>query len=84
MRLVRLSLQLVHSSNSTLRIHTQYGIPFSRKRSGISSFLSTSLRININIGDFRLIYLNFLSKSLERIHFLFNLHLLVEFAEDLK
>lgn len=41
MRLVRLSLLLVHSSNSTLRIYTKYGIPFLAKEAGFLRFYAS-------------------------------------------
>lgn len=49
MRLVRLSLLLVHSSNSTLRIYTKYGIPFLAKEAGF--FLLLRLEITKNLKN---------------------------------
>lgn len=47
MRLVRLSLQLVHSSNSTFRIHTVYGIPFLAKEAGFLRFYASKSLKNL-------------------------------------
>ena len=47
MRLVRLSLQLVHSSNSTFRIYTKYGIPFLAKEAGFLRFYASKSLKNL-------------------------------------
>ncbi len=47
MRLVRLSLLLVHSSNSTFRIYTKYGIPFLVREAGFLRFYSFKSLKNI-------------------------------------
>ena len=47
MRLVRLSLLLVHSSNSTFRIYTKYGIPFLAREAGFLRFCSLKSLKNI-------------------------------------
>ena len=47
MRLVRLSLLLVHSSNSTLRIYTKYGIPFLAKEAGSLRFYASKSLKNL-------------------------------------
>lgn len=46
-RLVRLSLLLVHSSNSTLRIYTKYGIPFLAKEAGFLRFYASKSLKNL-------------------------------------
>ena len=56
MRLVRLSLLLVHSSNSTFRIKTKYGIPFLAREAGFfciqpPAFLFTApVQVERNFG----------------------------------
>ena len=54
MRLVRLSLLLVHSSNSTFRIKTKYGIPFLAREAGFLLFTAPA-RIERNFG-YNLLY----------------------------
>ncbi len=47
MRLVRLSLLLVHSSNSAFRIKTKYGIPSLAREAGFLRFYASKSLKNI-------------------------------------